>query len=444
MQSSSEGDRPPEDRPRARKNVAVVGLQWGDEGKGKIVDILANGFDCVARYQGGHNAGHTVTVGDRRHVLHVVPSGIFHENAACVVGSGVVLDPRAFFEETASIEALGVDVNGRLLVSNRCHVIFPYHRSVEAAIEQQLGEKKLGTTLRGIGPAYEDKAARRGLRVCDLLDASTLGAKIRAQVEMKNRMLAALQHHETLDTEDICAAYEEYGRKLRPFVIDTAAFLNGLLREGKSILFEGAQATLLDIDHGTFPFVTSSSASAGGIASGLGVSPKHVHAVVGIMKAYTTRVGTGPFPTEASDSCGEDLRQRGAEFGATTGRPRRCGWFDGPAARYAAMINAPDLTVVTKIDVLDTFSEIPVCTGYKYKGSVLEEFPPEVEVLEKVEPVYRTLPGWQTSTAGTREWRTLPSRTQDYLNFIADFMGVPVGMVSTGPRRDETIRKQEI
>ena len=427
-----------------KKNVAVVGLQWGDEGKGKIVDILADGYDCVARYQGGHNAGHTVTFGGRRHVLHVVPCGIFHSGVVCVVGGGVVLDPEAFIRECDALQALGVSIQDRLFVSNRCHLILPYHRTIEAAFEKQLGEKKLGTTARGIGPAYEDKYGRRGLRVCDLLDATTFSEKLQVQVELKNRALAALHSDEKVDAESIRVAYAGFAEKLRPLVVDTATFVNRLLREGKSILFEGAQATLLDIDHGTFPFVTSSSASAGGVASGLGVSPKHVNAVVGITKAYTTRVGTGPFPSEADNSSGETIRKIGSEFGATTGRPRRCGWFDGPAGRYSAMINAPDLVVVTKVDVLDTFTEVPFCTDYKYKGSLLGEFPAEAEVLAKVEPVYRMLPGWQSSTAGMRDWGQLPTKAQDYLKFLSDYVGVPLGMVSTGPGRDETIRLREI
>jgi adenylosuccinate synthase len=422
-----------------KKNVAVVGLQWGDEGKGKIVDILADGYDCVARFQGGHNAGHTVTVGGRRHVLHVVPSGIFHNGVVCVIGAGVVLDPVAFFQEVDALEGLGVAVDGRLVISDRCHLILPYHRAIEAAIEKQLGESKIGTTLRGIGPAYEDKYGRRGLRVCDLLDPATFPAKLKAQVEFKNRTLEALGSAESIDAESIGAAYAAYGERLRPLVVDTTAFVNGLLRQGKSILFEGAQATLLDVDHGTFPFVTSSSASVGGVSSGLGVSPKHIHAVVGIVKAYTTRVGAGPFPTEADCARGETIRQRGAEFGASTGRPRRCGWFDGPAGRYSAMINAPDLAVVTKIDVLDSFAEIPFCTAYKYRGSILKEFPAEAELLAQIEPVYETLPGWQASTAGIREWNQLPPRTQDYLKYLSDYLEIPLGMVSTGPGREETI-----
>jgi len=427
-----------------KKNVAIVGLQWGDEGKGKIVDILAEDFDCVARYQGGHNAGHTVNFGGRRHVLHVVPSGIFHDGVACVVGGGVVLDPLAFFEELDGLQVAGVTVEGRLFVSNRCHLILPYHRSVESAMEQKLGDRKIGTTSRGIGPAYEDKIGRRGVRVCDLLDPELFTSKVRAQVELKSRTLESLGSTEALDADSIVTSYLKYAERMRPFVVDSAAFVNKLLREGKSILFEGAQATLLDIDHGTYPFVTSSSASVGGVAAGLGISPRHVQGVIGIMKAYTTRVGTGPFPTEATDSCGERIRKLGAEFGATTGRPRRCGWFDGPAGRYAAMINDPDLAVITKLDVLDEFAEIPFCTDYKYKGTLLTEFPAEVEVLEKVEPVYRTLPGWQSSIAGIREWKQLPTKAQDYLKFLSNYLGVEIGMVSTGPGRDETIHLKDI
>jgi len=427
-----------------KKNVAIVGLQWGDEGKGKIVDILAPGFDCVARYQGGHNAGHTVNFGGSRHVLHLVPSGIFHKGVTCVVGGGVVLDPIAFIEELDGLQAAGISIDGRLFVSNRSHLILPYHRAIEAAAERQLGERKIGTTLRGIGPAYEDKIGRRGIRVCDLLHPELFVSKVAAEVEAKRRILAALGSDEKLDAESIAASYLKYAERIRPFVVDSSALLNTLLRDGKSILFEGAQATLLDIDHGTYPFVTSSSASVGGVAPGLGISPKHVHKAIGIMKAYTTRVGTGPFPTEAHDASGEKIRKVGSEFGSTTGRPRRCGWFDGPAGRYAAMINSPDLAVVTKLDVLDEFAEIPFCTEYKYKGSTLREFPAEIEVLEKVEPVYRNLPGWRTSIAGVREWKLLPQKAQDYLKFLSDYLGVEIGMVSTGPGRDETIRVKEI
>ena len=423
-----------------RKNIAVVGAHWGDEGKGKIVDILSEEYDCVARYQGGHNAGHTVSFGSRRHVLHLIPSGIFHPNVACVIGAGVVLDPLALIEESQALEEAGVKMEGRLFISNRCHLILPYHRVLEAAVELQLGERKIGTTSRGIGPAYEDKAGRRGLRMCDLMDSQTLSAKITAQVEQKNRVLEALRYPQTIAPEPICDAYAEYAARIRPFVIDCSSFLNKAIKDGKSILFEGAQATMLDIDHGTFPFVTSSSAGAGGAATGLGISPKHIHSVLGIMKAYTTRVGTGPFPTEANDANGELIRARGREFGSTTGRPRRCGWFDGPAARYATMVNGLDSIVVTKADVLETLADIQFCVDYKYKGSILKEFPADTEILAKVEPVYKTLPGWQTSIAGAREWSKLPAKAQDYLKFLSDYLGVPLSMVSTGAERDETIR----
>jgi len=421
-------------------NVAVVGLQWGDEGKGKIVDLLAEKADCVARYQGGNNAGHTIRIGAVRHVLHLIPSGIFHPNVTCVVGNGVVLDPAAFFEETHALEAAGVSLDGRLFVSNRCHLILPYHRALEAAVERRLGDRKLDTTSRGIGPAYEDKAARRGLRVCDLFDLDALDAKIRAQVEQKNRMLEVLGDGPSIDPEPICADYARFGERMRPFAVDAAAYLNGLIRDGKSIVFEGAQATLLDVDHGTFPFVTSSSAAAGGAATGLGVSPKHIHSIVGVAKAYTTRVGAGPFPTELHGACAETLRSRGQEYGSTTGRPRRCGWLDGPALRYAVMINALDALAITKTDVLDALPEIQICVEYKYKGSVLQEFPPDCGVLGRVEPVYKTFRGWNTSISGIREWSKLPVAAQDYLKFISDYAGVPITMISTGAERDETIR----
>ncbi len=424
-----------------KRNLAVVGVQWGDEGKGKIVDILSEEFDCVARYQGGHNAGHTVSFANRRYVLHLIPSGIFHPNVTCVIGSGVVFDPLAFLEESEAIgQALSINVAGRLFISNRCHLILPYHRILEAAIEKQLGERRIGTTSRGIGPAYEDKMGRRGLRVCDLMDAETLRDKIQVLVADKNRTLQALNYPQTIDPGPIYDSYAQYAEKIRGFVTDTSVLLNEMIRQGKQILFEGAQGTLLDIDHGTFPFVTSSSAAAGGAATGLGISPKHVHSVIGISKAYTTRVGSGPFPTEAVDSAGDEISTRGNGFGPKTEPPRRCGWFDGPAARYAAMINALDSIAVTKIDVLDTFAEIPICVEYKYKGSVLREFPADTVILSDTQPVYKTMRGWQTSIAGVKEWSKLPVAAQDYLKFMSDYLETPVTMVSTGASRDETIR----
>jgi adenylosuccinate synthase len=422
------------------KNLAIVGAQWGDEGKGKIVDILSDDFDVVARYQGGHNAGHTIRIGEQQFVLHLIPSGIFHKRMQCIIGNGVVLDPKAFIEECDVLAEAGIDFEGRLFISNRCHLILPYHRLLEGARECQLGDKRIGTTARGIGPAYEDKMARRGLRVCDLIGDDGVADRIREQVAEKNRILEALNHGEKIDAEPLCSAYAEYAERLKPFAADTSALLNRALREGKRILFEGAQATLLDVDHGTFPFVTSSNASAGGIPAGLGIAPKHVHSVMGIMKAYTTRVGEGPFPTEASGSTGERLRSRGDEYGSTTGRPRRCGWFDGAAARYSVMINDMDSITITKIDVLDDFDQIPVCVGYTYKGTPIDEFPADAAVLAQVEPVYRNLPGWKTPIVGTREWDDLPERCRDYLRFLSDFLERPISLASTGPERSETVR----
>jgi adenylosuccinate synthase len=358
-----------------------------------------------------------------------------------VIGNGVALDPKAFLEECETLEASGTSVTGRLFVSNRCHLILPYHRAIEGAIEELLGARRIGTTSRGIGPTYEDKAARRGLRVCDLMmEPDTLRTKIRQQVEDKNRALKALNPSAaSIDPEPICRDYAAYSVHLRPFVVDTALYLNRLIREGKTILFEGAQGTLLDVDHGTFPFVTSSSAAAGGAATGLGVAPKHVHAVMGVTKAYTTRVGSGPFPTEAEGGIDAKIRERGREFGATTGRPRRCGWFDGPAAQYAATINGLDSLAVTKLDVLDTFAEIDFCVGYNYKGSPLNEFPADAGTLAQIVPQYRTFKGWQTSTSGTREWNDLPQTAKDYLKFLSDFVETRIAMVSTGAERADTI-----
>jgi adenylosuccinate synthase len=423
-----------------KKNLAIVGGQWGDEGKGKIVDICSREFDVVARYQGGHNAGHTIRIGEARYILHLIPSGIFQPRITCVIGTGVVLDPKALIDECEKLKAGGFSVDGRLFVSSRCHLILPYHREVEAAIEHQLGDHKIGTTSRGIGPAYEDKAARRGLRVADLMDPKALREKIRTQVDLKNRALRAMDAPDQIDAEAVADAYLAYGEVLRPLFIDTTVLLNKAIREGKRILFEGAQATLLDIDHGTYPFVTSSNATVCGIPSGLGIAPRHVHEVLGIIKAYTTRVGSGPFPTEARGAPAGKLQSRGIEFGSTTGRPRRCGWLDGVAIRYAAMINAMDGFAVTKLDVLDEFDEIPFCIGYRYRGAILEDFPADARVLAEVEPVYKNLPGWKTSTEGVTAWSNLPVAAQDYLKAIAEFTETPIKMVSTGAERDQTVR----
>jgi adenylosuccinate synthase len=420
-------------------NVVIIGAQWGDEGKGKIVDLLTEKFDIVTRYQGGHNAGHTVIVGTRKYVLHLIPSGILHAGKTCVIGHGVVLDPKALLEEIRKLEESGVQVQGNLFVSNRTHVIFPYHRAVETAAEEALGDRRIGTTSRGIGPAYEDKTGRRGIRMAELLDSDLLRQAVEEAVREKNRILQLLYGRPPLDAAAIYDEYAGYAEMIRPLVIDTAVFLNREIRQGKSILFEGAQGTLLDVDHGTYPYVTSSSASAGGACIGAGVSPTLISGTIGIAKAYTTRVGGGPFPTEIHGEAGELIRKRGAEFGASTGRPRRCGWFDAPATRYSALLNSFQGIAITKLDVLDAFAELPVCTGYKYKGTLISEFPPEIRVLEKIEPVYQSIPGWNCATAGIRQYEQLPGRAKDYLKLLSDLVETEFSLISTSPEREDTI-----
>jgi adenylosuccinate synthase len=421
------------------KSVVVVGAQWGDEGKGKIVDVLSHNFDVVARYAGGHNAGHTVIIHGKKFVLQLIPCGILREGCRAVIGNGVVLDPIALLKEIDALAKTGIDVNGSLFISNRAHVILPYHRMIELASESAPGRVKIGTTSRGIGPAYEDKMGRRGLRVADLLDASLLRTHIENAVREKNMIAHALFNSEPLDAD---AIYEEYARaadRVRPFVADTAALLNRALREGQSVMFEGAQGTMLDIDHGTYPFVTSSSATSGGAVIGTGVAPTAIGSVVGVTKAYCTRVGEGPFPTEIHDGLGDVIRKKGNEFGAVTGRPRRCGWVDLPLLRYATAINGIEWLVVTKLDVLDELAEIPVCTGYKLDGKKTTEVPAQISGYEKLEGVYAKLPGWKTETSGISEYAKLPKACREYLDFVQKETGTKIAMVSTGPDRDQTI-----
>jgi adenylosuccinate synthase len=420
-------------------NIVVIGAQWGDEGKGKIVDLLTEKFDIVARYQGGHNAGHTVIVKGKKFVLHLIPSGILHGNKVCVIGPGVVLDPKAFLAEVKMLEDGGVRVRGNLLISNRTHLILPYHRAVEQAAETARGDKKIGTTSRGIGPAYEDKTGRRGVRVIDLFDADILKENIFAVTAEKNCLIRTLYHGEPLNAQAIYEEYLSYAPLLKEFVVDSSAYLNRQIRAGKKILFEGAQGTLLDIDHGTYPYVTSSNASAGGACVGTGVAPSLITGAIGIAKAYTTRVGGGPFPTELNGAIGETIRQRGDEYGASTGRPRRCGWFDGPATQYSALLNNLQAIALTKLDVLDEFKEIQVCTDYQYKGSPLQEFPAEIKVLEAVKPIYRVVPGWGCPTAGIRSYADLPQKAQDYLKLLSEITETEFSFISTGPDRDDTI-----
>ncbi|HYN83802.1 MAG TPA: adenylosuccinate synthase [Pyrinomonadaceae bacterium] len=424
------------------KIIVVVGAQWGDEGKGKIVDLLAERFEVVARYQGGHNAGHSVQVGERSFVLHLIPSGIVHEGVTCVLGSGMVIDPKAFFEEADRLAEQGLAVTPeRVLVSSRAHMILPYHRALDHTSEERLGNERVGTTQRGIGPANEDKAGRRGIRVADAVNPEVLRARIERNLEDANRIIQAYGG-DPLEPARVFDEFYPLVERLSPFIADTAHFLNRAASHGRSILVEGAQATLLDVDHGTYPFVTSSSTTAGGACIGTGLAPRRITGVLGIVRTYTTRVGEGPFPTEMLEGeaeLGQMIRERGREYGASTGRPRRCGWFDAFATRYAAEINGFDSVALTKLDVLDTLEEIKVCTGYRLDGRPLDTFPAVSKDLRRVEPVYETLPGWQTETVGTTDFDALPERARDYVRFLSERIGTEIGLISTGPERDQTI-----
>jgi adenylosuccinate synthase len=421
------------------KTAVVLGAQWGDEGKGKIVDVLSERFSAVARYAGGHNAGHTVIHGDQRFVLQLIPCGILQPACKAVIGNGVVLDPIAFLKEVAKLRDLGIDVDGQIFVSNRAQVILPYHRMIELAAESAPGRKKIGTTSRGIGPAYEDKMARSGLRVVDLLHPALLKTHIEAACAEKNAIVRALFGTDPLDPAKMYDEYAAAAEQVRPFVTDTGRLLNGILAGGGSIMFEGAQGTMLDIDHGTYPFVTSSSATAGGAATGTGVGPTAIGTVVSVTKAYVTRVGEGPFPSEIHGEIGEHLRARGQEYGAVTGRPRRCGWLDMPLLRYSNQVNGAEWLVVTKLDVLDDLAEIPICIGYEIDGRTTDEIPADVEGLEAIKPVYITVKGWQESTEGITEFDRLPLAAQEYLRFQERESGARIGMVSTGPDREQTM-----
>jgi adenylosuccinate synthase len=417
-------------------NIAVLGAQWGDEGKGKIVDLLTPYFSTVARYQGGHNAGHTVYVQGKKFVLHLIPSGILHPGVKCVIGNGVVIDPQALFKEVDELARLGIDVDGRLLVSEKAHLILPYHRELDVLSEARRGERKIGTTSRGIGPAYEDKIGRRGIRVCDLLgDRDALGHEVRENVSARNHMIKET----TLEWQPVLEQLLSYGERIRPWVADVSLVLSKNMAEGKRIMFEGAQATHLDIDHGTYPFVTSSNASVGGICTGLGVPPQAIHGVLGVAKAYTTRVGEGPLPTELSGALADRLRESGQEYGASTGRPRRCGWFDAVVVRYSARINGLDALALTKLDVLDGLPEVKICVGYTTSSGVISEFPADLRLLSAGEPAYETLPGWSEPTRGVTDATKLPPNAQRYVRRLEEVTGVRCGIISTGSDRNETI-----
>jgi adenylosuccinate synthase len=421
------------------KTAVVLGAQWGDEGKGKIVDVLSERFTAVARYAGGHNAGHTVVIGEHKFVLQLIPCGVLRPGCRGIIGNGVVLDPIAFLKEIAKLRDLGVAVDEQLYVSNRAQVILPYHRMIELAAESAPGRKKIGTTSRGIGPAYEDKMARSGLRIVDLLRPDLLKTHIEAACGEKNAIAHALFGTDPLDPAKMYDEYAAAAEQVRPFVTDTGRMLNKILAEGGSVMFEGAQGTMLDIDHGTYPFVTSSSATAGGASTGTGVGPTAIGTVISVTKAYVTRVGEGPFPTEIHEAVGDHLRARGNEYGAVTGRPRRCGWLDIPLLRYSNQVNGAEWLVVTKLDVLDELADIPICVGYEIDGTVTDEIPADVQGLERIKPVYTNLKGWQSSTEGITQFDKLPAAAQEYLRFQERESGAKIGMVSTGPDRDQTM-----
>ena len=424
------------------KVIVIVGAQWGDEGKGKIVDLLAERFDVVARYQGGHNAGHSVQVGERSFVLHLLPSGIIHPGKICVLGNGMVIDPKAFFEEADRLAEQGLAVTPeRVLVSSRAHMILPYHRALDHTSEERLGNERVGTTLRGIGPAYEDKAGRRGIRVADAVNPEVLRSRIERNLEDANRVISAYGGT-ALDPGRVFDEIFPLAERLAPFIADTMHYLNRAATEGRSILIEGAQAALLDVDHGTYPFVTSSSTTAGGAPVGTGLAPHRITGVLGIVRTYTTRVGEGPFPTEmvgGEAELGQLIRERGREYGASTGRPRRCGWFDAFATRYAAELNGFSSVALTKLDVLDALDELKVCTGYRLDGREIDSFPAVAADLRRAEPVFETLPGWKTSTVGTTRLEDLPADARRYVDFISEAVGVEIGLISTGPERDQTL-----
>ncbi|WP_035587416.1 adenylosuccinate synthase [Hippea jasoniae] len=418
-------------------NRLVVGGQWGDEGKGKIVDILAQNADVIVRYQGGSNAGHTVCVGDKKFILHLIPSGILHENKICVIGNGVVVDPKSLLEEKKILEDLGIEVEGRLFISEKAHLVMPYHKEFDAKKEAVLGENSIGTTKRGIGPTYTDKHARVGIRICDLENPDVFKEKLNANIKFINK-LCELYEIEPFDANKIFDEYMDYAQKIKPFIRNTVYYLNGVFKNGRSILFEGAQGSLLDVDFGTYPFVTSSHPTVGGAFSGTGLPHKAIDRVMIVVKAYTTRVGNGPFPTELTDEVGNYIRDNGAEYGATTGRPRRCGWLDLVVVKYAAMINGADEIALTKLDVLDGLDEIKVCVGYEYQGRKIGFIPSQLEEFAKCKPIYKTFKGWD-KTAGITDYEDLPENAKRYLEYISMFTGVRFAFISTGAERKQTI-----
>ncbi|OGK76097.1 MAG: adenylosuccinate synthase [Candidatus Rokubacteria bacterium GWF2_70_14] len=420
-------------------NIVVVGAQWGDEGKGKVVDVLAPHVDVVVRYQGGNNAGHTVVVGKEKFVLQTIPSGILHRGCRCVIGCGVVINPASLIDEMEALVRRGVSLDGNLYISKNAHLIMPYHPALDRAAESQAGKRRIGTTGKGVGPAYADKAARVGIRMADLLDEQLFRDKLEFNIRQKNRLLREIYDAEEFTVEGILGPYLRYAGWLAPYITDTALLLSRWIDGGASVMFEGAQGTLLDVDHGTYPFITSSSTTAGGACTGTGVPPTKIHGALGISKAYCTRVGGGPFLTEVSGDIADLLRTRGNEFGSVTGRPRRCGWVDAVGLRYAARINGLDAFAITKLDVLDACETVKICVGHRHRGEVFTEFPEEERIWHEAVPVYEELSGWQTSTHGMQDYAELPTKAREYLERLSEIVGVGIALVSTGPVRDDTI-----
>lgn len=417
-------------------NIVILGAQWGDEGKGKVIDIFATKADFIVRYQGGNNAGHTVVIGRDEFILHLIPSGILHKSKICVIGNGVVIDPKAFLEEVDMLEKKGIAVNGRLFISEEAHVIFPYHRTLDELKEQN--KKKIGTTKKGIGPCYADKVARSGIRIIDLLDEAVLKEKLKANLEEKNAILTKIYNAEGFEFDSLYREYLDYAKKLKKYVCNTTLLLNDAISKKKRIMFEGAQGTLLDVDHGTYPFVTSSNSTAGGASTGTGVGPTKIDKVIGVVKAYTTRVGEGPFPTEFSKDLMDCIRKKGKEFGATTGRPRRCGWFDSIIVKHAVMVNGMSEIVVTKLDVLDDLDSIKICTSYKFGGKIYNNFPSDIKALAQCEPIYEELPGWRQDTTKVTSYAKLPKNAKLYLKRIQDLLKTKIVLISVGSDRKQT------
>lgn len=424
-------------------SVIIVGTQWGDEGKGKIVDYLANKAQYVVRSQGGSNAGHTIVVDNVKYKLRLLPSGILHKDKVCIIGNGVVIEPKVFLSEIDGLIEKKVNMSN-LKISNRAHVLMPYHKILDELQEEDLGENKLGTTKNGIGPCYMDKASRLGIRIVDLMNKEVFAKKLKFNVELKNKLLKKLYNHDGINYEELLKEYLEYADRLRPYVADTTTILNKAIKEKKNILFEGAQATMLDLDHGTYPFVTSSYPAAGGACTGSGVGPRKIDNVIGVVKAYSTRVGEGPFPSELFDDVGQFIRDKGGEYGTVTGRARRCGWLDACVIKYASYINGLDSVAITRLDILDELEKLKICVAYKYNGEILEDYPADLDILSKVEPVYEEFDGWKTSTTNIREYDKLPENAKKYLKRLSEVIDTEISIVSVGAGRDETIIIKDI